>query len=117
MKTFHCILIIFFLTLGLSLGGCASDTKARKAVDVIKEKQKNYDELIKALAEGALRKGTPAVTIKTLYGNPDDTFASGSMTGSTDIWTYHKIPDPKTSEEAKAVRLYFSNSKLIDWTY
>ena len=119
MKIFNLVALMFFLTLGLTLtlGGCATDAKAKAKVEAIQKKQKNYTDLLQSLNDGSIHKGTLAVTIKTIYGEPDDTFSAGSTNSSTDIWTYHKTLDTRDANAIKTIRLYFSNSKLIDWRY
>ncbi len=110
-------LVTFSIIMMTFLAGCVTD-RGQKKGDELAMQVKAYEDILLGFQQKTLKYGTPIETVRSLYGEPQDSFSSGSKTGSTDIWSYYKIPKSEGEEPAfKPIRLYFNNGKLIDWNY
>ncbi len=108
------ILCLLMLSL-LPLTGCATDEKEKK-LTAIQDRKKQYEDLIAALQRKTIGKGTAPSTVRTLFGEPNDIFQSGFSESSIEIWTYMNVPVSKEeANDFKPVKLYFNDSKLVEW--
>ncbi len=80
-------------------------------------KKKKYAALCVALSDQLIRTGMTMNQIKEVYGEPDAVFNSGSINGNFEIWTYDDLANQEKFEDWHPIRLYFDNTKLIDWRY
>jgi hypothetical protein len=104
----------------LILAGCIhTQSKIEKEQELQKLtlKKERYEELEVKIRDNNIKPGTPLVSVRELYGDPDDIFKSYSPTGSFEIWTYRKLPEEKEGIVWESIRLYFNNNKLVSWGY
>ena len=114
------LIVIPLLVCGFFFGGCGLmhfKTLPDLKKEAIELKKKKYAKLSAALANRSVRTGIPINQIKEMYGEPDSIFNSGSTQGSFEIWTYDDVANQEKFEDWHPIRLYFDNSKLIDWRY
>ncbi len=112
-----CRAFLFFCL--ISLGGCAlvPNREARlKRQEEFEKKISNFNKLIEDMKSENLKKGIPSRAAREAYGEPDDTLSSGSSTSKFEIWCYNKILT-KNDQTWSQIRLYFSDDKLISWSY
>ena len=108
-----------FVILSLTVSGCAtaaSQAAIAKQKEEIALKKKHFTTLLDQMQQQTLQKGLTIATIREKFGNPDDSFQSGSGESSLEIWTYERITT-KSEEEVKPIRLFFNNGKLQGWEY
>ncbi len=106
----------------LTMSGCAdfrnkisADKKKKEEISALKKK--NYETLIKSLANNSLLKGAQTEKVKEMFGEPDDILLSGSAVGKFEVWTYEKVQEKNYTPDRQPIRLYFDGNKLINWEY
>ena len=104
---------VFFLCVVLT--GCSSTARLKKQEEMEK-KISQFNALLDDIKSASLQKGMPSRAIRETYGEPTEIFSSGSSTGKFEIWSYDKIVT-KSSPVWVQIRLYFSDDKLISWSY
>lgn len=107
-------IVVLLLSCTLLCVGCASSRAKEK--ELLEIQQKNYQALLEALETDSLSKGMTPKEIKDAYGKPADIFSSGSMSGTFEIWTYELLI-LKGGQTAQPIRLYFTDNRLIHWSY
>lgn len=112
------IFINFLLGIFLCFLGCATVNSEDKttAKTEVQEKMKRFEKLQDNVSSGTLQAGLLVKDMRTLYGEPDDIFSSGSSTGQFEIWTYEEV-SVKNKPTGHPIRLYINNGKLVSWTY
>ena len=87
-----------------------------KQREIFTAKQRHFEALQAAVIKQTIKSGMTSLTIKELYGEPDDIFSSGSTTGRFEIWSYEEVT-PSHQPTWRPIRLYFNNEKLVSWDY
>lgn len=110
------VLILFTACL---FSGCAmlrenARTKA-EAKELLEKQKKNFVALQTDLKSRKIEVGITSEEIKSLYGEPSDTFGSSSQMSQFQMWTY-EYPDASKKQSWQPLRLYFSNGKLTYWS-
>ncbi|MDP2939008.1 MAG: hypothetical protein Q8O13_02850 [Candidatus Omnitrophota bacterium] len=117
-NNYWCIFLIFLVVFNFC--GCAifkENAKKQEAAKAFLEKQKeNFNSLKNDLKNRKIEIGTAIEDIKSLYGEPSDTFGTSSQMSEFQMWTY-EYPDASKKEAYQPIRLYFSNGKLTYWTH
>lgn len=110
--------ILLLLLSFLFSPGCASfqSTKAKEEKEAIELKKKNFDALYTSASTNSLKTNMTTAEIKAAYGQPDDTFNSGSSDSQFEMWTYERVLNAKP-EDWQPIMLYFNNGKLANWKY
>ena len=88
-----------------------------KIKSTVEQKQKNYAILAGDIADGNLKKGATTRTVRTLYGEPDDSTFSDSGTSRFEIWTYQRIMKTIDDTDWQPIRLYFNDNQLVSWQH
>ena len=83
----------------------------------IEAKKKNYEALLKDLSNNKIQTGDDSKTFTELYGEPDNIIRSGSSVSTFEVWSYEKLGPDGKPDLWNPIRLYFNNSKLINWKY
>ena len=100
--------------------GCSlfrADAGLAKKMNAVEQKQKYYTTLAGDIADGNLKKGTTTRTIRTLYGEPDESTFSDSGTSRFEIWTYQRIMKTAEDTDWQPIRLYFNDRQLVSWQH
>ena len=100
----------------LTSSGCNTAHKAL-VKEKMETKRENYEALFNDLVNNKLKPGDDSKTVAELYGAPDDIFQSGSSVSKFEMWSYEKIGPDGRPDLWNPIRLYFNNSKLINWKY
>jgi len=112
---------VFFLSLACCIAGCSmfqeSQESKKEALEKAQLKKKNFEALYQQLAANSIKTGTTTQDIRSLYGDPDDIFKSGSSASSMEIWTYEKLLANPKDPSWDPIRLYFNDGKLVSWNY
>lgn len=121
-KKFFCkSLKAFFLLLlaAAVFSGCAmlkdNALKKEQAKELLEKQKKNFASLRSDLKSHKIEIGASSEDIKSLYGEPSDTFGSSSNNSEFQMWTY-EYPDAAKKDSYQPIRLYFNNNKLSYWT-
>ena len=120
MKSLQFLLSILLLCTLIALGGGCSlnKTSGTTKPNPVLEKKKKHDQLYQELIQNAIPQGTSTKVIKERFGEPDDTFKSGSTTSSFESWTYDKmLVDKHEPADWDSILLYFDNGRLMSWKY
>ncbi len=112
-KALRVIPAVFLLCVVLT--GCSSTARLKKQEE-LEKKILQFNVLLDDIKSESLPKGMPSRAIQEIYGEPTEVFSSGSSTGKFEIWSYDKIIT-KSSHAWVQIRLYFSDDKLISWSY
>jgi len=113
--------LIVCFALALNSLGCAHfKEKVKRELEEkkkVEERKEFYATLTSNIKKGSIKEGSTTAEVRELYGEPTDTFRSGSSVSSMDIWTYEKVMENPNDQDWQPVRLYFANDKLLRWTY
>ena len=112
-KTTRIFAAVYFFSVVLL--GCNSTARLKRQEDLDK-KIAQFNTLLGDIKSENLQKGMPSRTVREIYGEPTEIFSSGSSTGKFEIWSYDKIIT-KSSRTWAQIRLYFSDDKIISWSY
>ena len=104
-----------FLAAGCSLLNKDNDLAGKK--DAVAQKKKSYASLAADIADGNLKKGATTRTVRTIYGDPDDSTFSDSGTSRFEIWTYERIMSTVDDTDWQPIRLYFNDRQLVSWQH
>lgn len=111
--------IVKVLLIAFVFSGCAmlrENAKNKERQKELLEKQKkDYESLRVDLRSRKIQIGMNPEEVKSLYGEPTETFGSSSHNSEFQMWTY-EYPDAAKKDANEPIRLYFNNNKLSYWS-